>query len=159
MALVGCMWHSMLAPSVGACMPATRCVTLGGGDMFAVAQIARPWWRSVRRRAEANGNSQLMDTGLAKLAASWPTATTLDLFGYTKITGKGLASLAPGCTSVIDVDISRYYQITETALTTLASNYPSIDIRKSTNHEYSMASRTFFNIVINFLGFMKTILS
>ena len=40
MALVGHLWHNMLAPSTGACMPAlTRRVTLGEPDMLAVAQI------------------------------------------------------------------------------------------------------------------------
>merc|ERR1712166_873098 len=74
MALVGRLWHNMLAPPIGVCMPALiRCVILGEPEMLAVAQIARPWWRWVRGRFDAT------DTGLASLAAGCPIITTLRL--------------------------------------------------------------------------------
>merc|ERR1712166_724497 len=91
MALVGHLWHNMLAPQAGVCMPAlTRRVTLVEPTMLAVAQIARPWWRWVR------GGSGITDTGLASLAGC-SAIITLDLSGCCKITDAGLASLAAGC--------------------------------------------------------------
>ena len=86
------LWHNMLAPQPGACIPAlTRHVTLGERDMLAVAQSARPWWRWVQRR------SDVIDAGLASLATGCSAITTLNLSECERITDAGLASLAAGC--------------------------------------------------------------
>ena len=127
MALVGRMWHTMLAPSTGACMPAlTRCVTLDEPDMLAVAQIARPWWRSVQGRQGAYGHIKITDTGLASLAAGCPAITSLNLEDCIVITDAGLASLAAGCPAITSLNLEDCIEITDTGLASLAAGCPHI---------------------------------
>ena len=127
MALVGRMWHTMLAPSTGACMPAlTRCVTLDEPDMLAVAQIARPWWRSVQGRQGAYGHIKITDTGLASLAAGCPAITSLNLEDCIEITDTGLASLAAGCPHIFSLNLRFCRQVTDTGLMSLAARCPAI---------------------------------
>ena len=107
MALVGHMWHNMLAPPAGACMPVlTRRVTLGEPDMLEVAQIVRPWWRWIRGRLDVT------DAGLASLAAGCPAITTLDLYYCGQTTDTGLASLAAGCPAIASLNLNYCGQIT-----------------------------------------------
>jgi len=130
------MWHTMLAPSTGACMPAlTRCVTLDEPDMLAVAQIARPWWRSVQGRHgrdmapwlhQDHGHIKITDTGLASLAAGCPAITSLNLSGGIEITDTGLASLAAGCPAITSLNLEDCIEITDAGLASLAAGCPAI---------------------------------
>merc|ERR1712166_546800 len=121
MALVGHLWHNMLAPQAGVCMPAlTRRVTLVEPTMLAVAQIARSWWRWVE------GRSYVTDAGLASLAAGCPAITTLSLVCCDKFTDAGLASLAAGCSAITTLDLSACFQITDTGLASLAAGCSAI---------------------------------
>ena len=120
MALVGNLWHSMLAPQEGACMQTlTRCVTLGEPDMLGMAQIERSWWRRVR-------GSGVTDTGLASLAAGCTAITSLNLWGCHQITDTGLASLVAGCSAITSLNLSFCRRITDTRLASLAAGCSAI---------------------------------
>ena len=118
MALVGRLWHNMLAPLAGACIPAlTRRVTLSGPDLL---QNVRSWWRSVKVRSDAT------DTGLASLTAGCAAITNLDLSKCDQITDKGLASVAAGCTVMTCLNLSYCDKITDAGVASLIAGCTSI---------------------------------